>query len=117
MMMPDPVFTGFAGFPTIPPPVNVDVPYVEGVGTVGETLSCTMGNWEGEPTSYAYQWMSDGMIELGAGDSYVVMSTDSGTIITCIVTATNAHGSTASPPSNEVLVEAAVRRGGKEKDK
>ena len=27
---------------------------------VGDTLSCTMGNWTGEPTEYAYQWLSNG---------------------------------------------------------
>jgi hypothetical protein len=31
-------------------PAVVDVPHVSGPGTVGGTLSCTMGNWTGEPT-------------------------------------------------------------------
>ena len=40
--------------PATAPPVNVDVPHVSGTGTVGSTLNCTMGNWQNEPTSYAY---------------------------------------------------------------
>jgi hypothetical protein len=40
------------------PPVNVDVPHVQQEGSV---LTCTMGNWDGEPTHYSYQWRVDGV--------------------------------------------------------
>jgi hypothetical protein len=93
-------------------PMNIDVPFVEGAGTVGGTLTCTMGNWTGmdaEPHSYAYQWMSDGESELGTGESYTAVASDSGTSITCVVTATNANGSTAAPPSNAVVVNGGAR--------
>jgi hypothetical protein len=90
-------------------PRNVDVPYLGGDGTVGATLNCTMGNWNGEPTSYAYQWKRNGTTDIAAsGDSYVVAAEDAGTAITCIVTATNDAGSTAAPPSNAVAVAAAI---------
>ena len=46
--------TGDAG--ALAAPRNVDVPLVTGDGTVGATLNCTMGNWDGEPTGYAYSW-------------------------------------------------------------
>jgi hypothetical protein len=87
-------------------PINIDVPSVqpEGTAAAGDTLTCTMGNWTGEPTAYAYQWLSDGESELGTGDSYTVVASDSGTSISCVVTATNANGSTAAPPSNAVAV-------------
>ena len=89
------------------PPANVDVPHVSGTGTVGQTLTCTMGNWDnmgsGE-VSYAYQWQSDGTTDLATGSSYVVAAGDVGHSITCVVTATNALGSTAAPPSNAVSV-------------
>jgi hypothetical protein len=85
-------------------PVNVDVPLVMGEGIVGETLTCTMGNWAGTPTDYAYQWRSDDTMALGEGDSYVVAATDVGHKITCIVTASNSAGSTEAPPSNEIQV-------------
>jgi hypothetical protein len=90
------------------PPINIDVPSVQPQSAApGETLTCTMGNWTGmdaEPHSYAYQWLSDGESELGTGDSYTVVASDSGTSISCVVTATNANGSTAAPPSNAVAV-------------
>ena len=38
-------------------PKNVDVPYVS---ANGQQANCTMGNWKGEPTSYAYAWQRDG---------------------------------------------------------
>ena len=46
-----------AAYAAMEPPVNVDVPYVAQEGSV---LTCTMGNWEGEPSHYAYQWRVDG---------------------------------------------------------
>jgi len=90
-------------------PRNVDVPYLGGDGTVGATLNCTMGNWDGEPTGYAYAWKSDGADVTGAsnGNNYVVAASDAGHSITCVVTATNGAGSTAAPPSNAVAVAAA----------
>jgi hypothetical protein len=117
------VFTGFYGHPGVrepppptDPPVNVDVPYVEGIGAVGEILTCTMGNWEGEPTSYVYEWKRDGEEDVGIDDpAYVIVAADAGSEIACIVTATNAAGSTEAPPSNAVVVEAARKGEGKDK--
>jgi hypothetical protein len=86
--------------PTAPPAV-VDVPAVTGAGTVGQTLSCTMGNWTGEPTGYVYAWSGLGTAN---GDTYVVGAADAGTSITCTVTATNDLGSTQAPPSNAVAI-------------
>jgi hypothetical protein len=88
-------------------PRNVDVPYLGGDGIVGATLNCTMGNWDGEPTGYAYVWKSDGADVAGTGDSYVVAASDAGHSITCVVTASNDAGSTEAPPSNAVAVAAA----------
>ena len=88
------------------PPENVDVPYVSGTGTVGETLTCTMGNWNGLPRSYAYAWASDGAPNAAVGPTYSIVPGDAGHSITCVVTATNELGSTAAPPSNAVVVSA-----------
>jgi hypothetical protein len=82
-------------------PVNRDVPHVT---QAGDTLNCTMGNWEGEPTSYGYQWKIDGSIVGTDAANYTVTAADVGKVATCVVTATNAHGSTAAPPSNEVTI-------------
>jgi hypothetical protein len=95
---PDPV-------PTTPP-INVDVPHVQ---QAGSELTCTMGNWEGmqaEPHSYAYQWQLDGADITGGTASLPIMADDVGKTATCVVTASNAIGSTAAPPSNGVVVTA-----------
>jgi hypothetical protein len=98
------------GPPPTSAPVNVDVPHVQGTGTVGGLLTATMGNWDGEPTVYAYRWQRDQMENVGgASPSYVIVDADAGHSLTCIVTATNAAGSTQAPRSNAVAVEAAAR--------
>jgi hypothetical protein len=88
------------------PPVNVDVPHVQ---QVGSELTCTMGNWEGmqaEPHSYAYAWSLDGTSIPGSGATLPVVAADAGSTATCVVSATNALGTTAAPPSNGVVVAA-----------
>jgi hypothetical protein len=82
-------------------PVNVTVPHVTQAGAV---LSCTMGTWEGEPTGYAYQWQLDGVAVGTNAATYGVQPGDVGQTATCIVTASNAIGSTTAPPSNGVIV-------------
>ena len=82
-------------------PVVRDVPYVS---QAADKLNCTMGNWEGEPTNYGYQWKIDGTVAGADSADYTVQSADAGKTATCTVTATNAHGSTAAPPSNEVTI-------------
>ena len=83
------------------PPVNVDVPHAS---LTGATASCTMGNWAGEPTSYAYAWHNDGVANGATDATYAVQPDDSGHSLACVVTATNAMGSTAAPMSNSVAV-------------
>jgi hypothetical protein len=83
------------------PPVNVDVPLVT---QSGATLNCTMGNWQGEPTSYAYAWEINAVTVGTDSPDYAVQAGDIGQTATCVVTATNAAGSTAAPPSNGVVV-------------
>jgi hypothetical protein len=85
------------------PPVNRDVPYV---GLAGSILNCTMGNWDGEPTSYAYAWHSDGIANGASGADYTILPADAGHTLACVVTATNALGSTVAPMSNGVAIPA-----------
>lgn len=84
---------GAPGSPPSGPPTNVDLPAVTGTPAVGQTLTCTMGNWTNEPVSYDYEWMAGGVSVSTAGDTYVVALSDAGMDITCTVTATNAIGS------------------------
>ena len=82
-------------------PTNVDIPYVSGDD---DEANCTMGNWTGEPTSYAYAWQRDGSpIEGATAATYLFVAADTGKAIGCIVTATNAAGSTEAPLSNTVV--------------
>jgi hypothetical protein len=83
------------------PPTNVDVPHAQ---LTGITASCTMGNWTGEPTSYSYAWHRDGVANGGTDATYTVQPDDSGHSLACVVTATNALGSTVAPMSNAVAV-------------
>jgi hypothetical protein len=88
----------------IPAPTCKTAPYVDGTGTVGMVLTCTMGTWTGEPTSYAYKWLRDNTPVISIDSKYTIVAADSGHGITCVVTATNIGGSTDSPPSNKVDV-------------
>jgi hypothetical protein len=83
-------------------PLNTAVPYAS---QAGDTLSCTVGEWIGTPTAYAYQWQLDG-VDVATDPTVVITAGDVGESYTCIVTATNATGSTAAPPSNAVVVTA-----------
>jgi hypothetical protein len=90
-------------------PLNTVIPYVSPeTAAVGEVLSCTMGEWNGEPDSYTYAWCLDG-VDMGAtGTSYTTVAGNEGHTVTCVVTATNEAGSAAAPPSNAVTVMAAA---------
>jgi hypothetical protein len=87
-------------------PAVIDTPYARASAAppiVGTVCSCTSGNWTGSPTAYAYQWKRDGATSLGTAASYTLVAADvGGHLITCVVTATNATGSQAAPPSNAI---------------
>jgi hypothetical protein len=86
-----------AGLANEIPPVNTTAPAVTGTGAVGNTLSVTNGNWTYVPTSYAYQWLRNGANIAGAmAATYVLQAADSGTNVSCRVTATNPAGSTSA---------------------
>ena len=87
-------------------PVNTVAPAITGTATVGSTLSCSQGTWTNSPTSYAYQWLQNGVNISGAtASSYVVVTGDAGTSIRCTVTATNATAS-GSATSNALAIAA-----------
>jgi hypothetical protein len=86
--------------PTEPPTV-VDAPYVS---QSGQTLNCTMGNWNAMGTgTYAYQWQLDGVDVSGDGANYTVTPADVGKQALCVLTATNSIGSEEST-SNEITI-------------
>jgi hypothetical protein len=67
-----------------------------------------MGTWAGEPVRYAYQWVRDGNTNIGTGASLLVTPDMVGETVACVVSATNAHGTTVAPASNPVVVEEVV---------
>jgi hypothetical protein len=87
-------------------PANVAVPYVSCAGppTAGSVCTVTLGQWTGSPTGYTYAWKRDGSVALGTAVNYTLIAADvGGHAITFVVTATNATGSTAAPPSNAIV--------------
>jgi hypothetical protein len=90
-------------FPTSP--TVIDAPYVS---QDGAQLNCTMGNWYGQPSVYAYQWQRDGVDVESDSAGHAVVIEDVGTTFTCIVTASNMLGS-ASATSNAVVVAMPAR--------
>jgi hypothetical protein len=76
---------------------NTFAPEISGTQTVGSTLSSSTGNWTGNATiTFAYQWKKNGSNIVGATSStYVLVTGDAGasTTIQCVVTGTNAYGS------------------------
>ena len=90
-------------------PVNVDVPVVS-QDVAGAVLNCTMGNWDGVPETYAYQWNGGGA-DVGDGTAvHPVTEADVGVDFYCVVTAMNAAGSAVAPPSNTVTVVSGAAR-------
>lgn len=89
---------------SIAPPGITTAPVASGTGTVGQTLSVTNGVWTNGPTSYARQWLRGAANIAGAtAATYVLQAADSGTNVSCRVTATNAAGSTPAT-SNAIAV-------------
>ena len=84
---------------------NTGAPVISGLTTVGSTLTSTTGTWTYSPTAYAYQWKRNGTnIGSATASTYLLVSTDAGTSITCAVTATNPQGVSLPATSNALLV-------------
>jgi hypothetical protein len=89
--------TSVSPAPSTVPPVLTAHPSATGEGeatqSVGTTLTCTSGGWEGSPI-FSYQWLRNGAPIAGAAsDEYKITASDEGTAMQCQVTATNAGGS------------------------
>ena len=87
---------------TVPvqPPVNTSVPSISGQTVVGDTLSAANGSWSNGPTGFAYQWQdcnasgtNCSSISGATGSSYKLATSDAGSTIDVVVTASNSAGS------------------------
>ena len=87
-----------------PAPVNSTLPVISGTTTINSVLTSTNGTWTNSPTSYAYQWKR-GATNIGTNaNTYTLVAFDSTADITCVVTATNAGGSTPAT-SNTITAD------------
>lgn len=69
-----------------------NLPVISGSLSVGSTLQCSTGVWEGfTPTKYDYQWFRNTNMVTSANSSYLVSNDDSGKQITCKVIASSAR--------------------------
>ncbi|HET7045833.1 MAG TPA: hypothetical protein VFI37_13370 [Gaiellaceae bacterium] len=103
------VFTAAAPARTQDKPKLGGEPVVTGTAAVGRTLQATTGNWDNNPTKYAYSWercdngkpSSCDAIKGATHSTYKLVDDDLGKDIRVVVTASNADGST-SAESNPV---------------
>ena len=80
--------------------VNTALPTITGTAQVGQTLTASTGTWTNSPTSYAYQWNTNGSPIGGATNStYVFQTSDLGRYITVTVTAMSSVGVSAPATS------------------
>jgi hypothetical protein len=90
-----------ADLPPVDPPTVLDAPYISQAGAV---ISCTLGNWNGAPSTRSYQWKIDGT-NVGLNQAtYTRIAGDVGKTATCVMTATNAVGTSAPVSSNAIVV-------------
>jgi hypothetical protein len=90
--------------PPVDPPTVIDTPALSQTGTgVGSTLNCTLGNWNGEPTSRTYQWKKAGTNVGTSSPTYTLVTGDPGALFTCTMVATNGVGSSAPVTSSPIL--------------
>jgi lysophospholipase L1-like esterase len=74
--------------PSVTTVVNTVAPAITGTTTEGQTLTVSNGTWNVTPDSYSYVWKRGGSAISGAtASTYVLVTADVGTTITCTVTA------------------------------
>ena len=75
-------------------------PTITGTAQQGDTLSVSNGNWDNDPTQFSYVWedcdstgtVCDPISGAASANTYTVQSTDVGSTIEVVVTASNAGG-------------------------
>jgi hypothetical protein len=94
-------------------PSNTALPTISGTAKAGQTLSVTSGTWNGTPPlTFAFQWQrcnpSGNSCQNVGGNasSYSLGTSDAGSVIRVIVTASNAAGSSPATSAATAVVAA-----------
>ncbi len=89
-------------------PQNTVLPTIDGIAQVGSALSCSAGIWSNPVESYSRQWNRNGVAIPGAtAETLVVSNADSGTTLSCTVTATSVVGSVGATSTGVPVAAAA----------
>lgn len=83
-------------------PISTVAPALDDTSlSMGDTVNVSTGTWTGAPTSYAYQWYR-GATPIGGAttNSYTAVLADADSVLSCVVTATNATGDSDPVSSN-----------------
>jgi alpha-tubulin suppressor-like RCC1 family protein len=95
------------------PPANTSLPSISGSVKDGVTLSANVGSWSGStPLTYTYQWQSCTLgggecqsIEGATSSNYALSTSDLGTTLRVVVTASNVAGSAEATSAATAEVE------------
>jgi outer membrane protein assembly factor BamB len=92
-----------------PPPENLSSPTISGSAVVGMQLTADPGQWDGNPTSFTYQWFSCDInfddcpnISGATEQTYVVQAAEVGRLIGVEVVASNQNGP-SFPADSDVI--------------
>lgn len=89
-------------------PSNLVLPSISGTPQVGQVLTAYNGVWDDEPTSFTYQWKSDGVNINGAtSKTYTPIVGQIGATLTVVVTGVNTAGSASATSAGAIDVIAA----------
>jgi glycosyl hydrolase family 26 len=104
-----------AAAPIVAPPANTTLPAVSGSTVVGQTLSASTGSWNPGGTSYAYAWRrcdsagaSCASISGASLSTYALTSSDQGSTLRVVVTATDSGGSSSATSAQTSAVAPAT---------
>ncbi len=74
-------------------PFNTSLPTISSGNGVGDLLTCSPGDWSGEPTlTYSYHWLRNNWEVPNETDTYEVVPKDRGKSLRCVVSVENSLG-------------------------
>ena len=90
-------------------PGVITLPVIAGTAVIGTTVTCSTGQWSGDPTAYEYRWnRSNAPIAGATAATYTVSAADRTHTLTCTVTAENAGGEIQAQSAGVRVVAAAA---------